>query len=298
MCRLFGMTTGGPRVQASFWLLDSSSSLTTLSREQPDGTGFGWFSLGDEPVRDRAPIAAFENDDFAHAARQIISHTFVSHVRYASTGVLDVHNTHPFDINDRLFAHNGLVQGLDVIDSWLTDVDRAHIEGQTDSELVFAFISAEIKRRGDTTDGLVAAVRRLGARVPIFSLNLLLAEPRRIWALRYPDNRELWALSPQGGGFGQHRALASSSRRMEIDAGDARVPAYVVASQPLDDDPDWRLLESGELLIIDGLGARSLFPFANPAHTLRYEDLVGSAALAMRPDRTQDRPSGYPHRGE
>jgi predicted glutamine amidotransferase len=286
MCRLFGMTTGGPRVQASFWLLDSSVNFSGLSREQPDGCGLGWFSMGDEPVRDRAPIAAFQNDDFAHEARQIISHTFLSHVRYATTGVIDVHNCHPFDIKDRLFAHNGLVQGLDLIDSWLTDVERAPIEGHTDSELVFAFITAEIGRLGDTTKGLVSAVRRMGAEIPIFSLNLLLAEPRRLWALRYPDTRELWVLSPAGGGFGQNRLLDSGSQHLEINARNERIPAYVVCSQPLDDDPDWRLLAPGELLVIDGLDAQSLFPFDEPAHQLHYEDLVGTAALAMHPVST------------
>lgn len=283
MCRLFGMTTGGPRVQASFWLLDSLTNFSGLSREQPDGCGLGWFSMGDEPVRDRAPIAAFRNDDFAHEARQIISHTFLSHIRYATTGVIDVHNCHPFDICDRLFAHNGLVQGLEVIDSWLTDVDRAPIEGKTDSELVFAFITAEIKRLGDTTSGLVSAVRRMGAEIPVFSLNLLLAEARRLWALRYPDTRELWVLSPDGGGFGQNRRLESESTHLQINTMSERIPAYVVSSQPLDDDPDWRLLAPGELLVIDGLEAHSLFPFDEPAHRLRYEDLVGTAALAMHP---------------
>lgn len=287
MCRLFGMTTGGPRVQASFWLLESSTNFSGLSRKQPDGCGFGWFSMGDEPVRDRAPIAAFENDDFTHAARQIISHTFVSHLRYASTGVIDVHNCHPFDINDRLFAHNGLVLGLPTIRSWLTDADYAHVEGTTDSELVFAFIAAEIRRLGDTTEGLVSAVRRLGAEIPVFSLNLLVAEPRRLWALRYPDTRELWVLSPEGGGFGQHRALESGSQRLRIETADERIPAYLVASQPLDDDPDWRLLAPGELLVIDGLNARSLFPFEEPAHRLRYEDLVGTAVLAMHPEHAR-----------
>lgn len=287
MCRLFGMTTGGPRVQASFWLLDSVTNFSGLSHEQPDGCGLGWFSMGDEPVRDRAPIAAFQNDDFAHEARQIISHTFLSHIRYATTGALDVHNCHPFDMNDRLFAHNGLVLGVDAIDSWLSGTDRALIEGGTDSERVFAYITAEIKRCGDTTAGLVSAVRRLGAEIPVFSLNLLLAEARRLWALRYPDTRELWVLSPAGGGFGQHRVLDSGSRRLELTAIAERIPAYVVSSQPLDDDPDWRLLAPGELLVIDGLEARSLFPFDEPAHRLRYEDLIGTAALAMHPQAAE-----------
>ncbi|MGH3243285.1 MAG: class II glutamine amidotransferase, partial [Spirillospora sp.] len=188
------MTTGGPRVHATFWLLDAPDSMRSQSRRMPDGTGLGWFSLGEEPVRDRAPIAAYEDADFNAEACTIVSHTFISHVRYASTGAPDVHNSHPFVMDDRLFAHNGVVRGLDVLDSWLTDVDRAQIRGQTDSELVFAYITAEIRRHGDTTAGLVAAVRRIAAELPVFALNVLLAESRRIWALRYPGTHELWVL--------------------------------------------------------------------------------------------------------
>ncbi|TDD31082.1 class II glutamine amidotransferase [Actinomadura sp. KC06] len=286
MCRLFGLTTGGPRVETSFWLLDSASSLVSQSRRMPDGTGIGWFSLGSEPVRDRAPVAAFEDEDFAMAARHVVSHTFISHIRYASTGHLDVHNTHPFDIRDRLFAHNGVVQGLDLIDSWLTDVDRAHVEGTTDSELVFAYITAEIERQGDTATGLIEAVRRLGERVPVFSLNLLLAERGKIWALRYPENRELWSLTPEGGGVGTTRTLNSGQSRLEVGRPGEPVPAHVVASEPLDDDPDWRLLEPGELLVIDGLNATSYFPFDEPAHKLRFEDLAGTEAQAMSGEHT------------
>jgi hypothetical protein len=61
------------------------------------------------------------------------------------------------------------------------------------------------------------------------------------------------------------------------------VPAWVVASQPLDDDPDWRLLEPGELLVIDGLQATSLFPLDPPAHQLTHADLHPAEAAAMTP---------------
>ncbi|MFI0453855.1 class II glutamine amidotransferase [Actinomadura sp. 6N118] len=283
MCRLFGMTTGGPRVRATFWLLDSPQSLHAQSRRMPDGTGLGWFSLGDEPVRDRAPIAAFENSDFSSAARNVVSHTFVSHVRYASTGGITVHNSHPFDMNDRLFAHNGVVQGLDVLNSWLTDVDRALIEGQTDSELIFAYITAEIRRQGDTTEGLIAAVRRIAAELPVYALNILLAEPRRLWALRYPDPNELWVLHPALGGFGElHLAAEHEPGSLDVaGANGSTTPAYVIASEPMSDDPDWRLLEPGELLIVDGLNATTRFPFDDPAHPLRAEDLSVAEATSQ-----------------
>lgn len=259
MCRLFGMSTGGPRVRAAHWLLDAPRSLRAQSHRMQHGAGLGWFSLGGEPVRDRAPLAAFENADFDLHARNVPSHTFVSHVRDASVGGLTVHNCHPFVMNDRLFAHNGVVKGLDTLRAWLTDVERAHISGETDSELVFACVTAEIRRRGDTTTGIIEAVRRIAAEVPVFALNLLVAEAGRLWALRYPESNELWVLSHHRGGVSE--------------SGDAGVPAVVVASEPMDDRPGWRLLDPGELLIVDGLAESSLFPFGPLRHPLRRSEL-------------------------
>jgi glutamine amidotransferase len=209
MCRLFGLTTGGPRVHAAFWLLDAPDSLRSQSRRMPDGTGLGWFSLGEEPVRDRAPIAAYRDADFNSEARYVASHTFVSHVRYASTGAPDVRNSHPFVMDDRLFAHNGVVRGLDVLASWLTDAERAMARGQTDSELVFAYITAQIRRHGDTGAGLTAAVGRIAAELPVFALNFLLAESGRLWALRYPGTHELWVLTPELAEPGASRRMSS-----------------------------------------------------------------------------------------
>lgn len=286
------MTTGGPRVKATFWLLDAPQSLHEQSHRMPDGTGLGWFSLGDEPVRDRAPLAAFQNTDFAMHARNVVSHTFVSHLRYASTGSLNVHNAHPFDMADRLFAHNGVVKGLDVLDSWLSPVDKARLEGETDSEMVFTYITAEIQRHGDTTAGLISAVRRIAAELPIYSLNLLLAEPGRLWALRYPESNELWVLSPEVGGFGGMHRLASEHEpgRLEVATLDPEahrpVPAYVVASEPMDHQSPWRLMEPGELLVIEGLEARSLFPFDRPAHQLSEADLSAKEASSQEHDDT------------
>lgn len=285
MCRLFGMTTGGARVQAAFWLLDAPQSLREQSRRMPHGAGLGWFSLGDEPVRDRAPMAAFENSDFAMQARNVVSHTFVSHVRYASTGAVNVHNTHPFEMNDRLFAHNGVVKGLDVLDSWLTPVERVFVEGDTDSELVFAYISAQIKQHGDTTTGIVEAVRRMADELPLYSLNILVAEAGRLWALRYPESNELYVLPPEPDAPTGVRHLASPHEpgRLDIANPDRTVPAHVIASERMDDDPNWRLMEPGELLVIEGLTAKSMFPFDPPRHQLTEADLSLKEAASQEP---------------
>lgn len=262
-------------MRASHWLLDAPRSLRAQSHRMRHGAGLGWFSLGGEPVRDRAPLAAFENADFDMHARNIPSHTFVAHVRDASVGGLTVRNCHPFVMDDRLFAHNGVVKGLGTLAGWLTEVGRARITGETDSELVFAYVTAEIRRHGDTTAGLVEAVQRIGAELPVFSLNLLIAESGRLWALRYPESNELWVLSPDKGGVTRppvpttpgHASTSTTS------TGDASLPAVIIASEPMDDRPGWRLLAPGELLVVEGLAETSHFPFAPLRHPVRRSEL-------------------------
>jgi Glutamine amidotransferases class-II len=109
--------------------------------------------------------------------------------------VAALRNTHPFVRDGRLFAHNGVVKGLDVLESWLAMAERAALVGDTDSERIFAYVSAAIRAAGDVTAGLVAAVTRIAAELPVYALNLLLAAPGRLWALRYPDTYPLWVLA-------------------------------------------------------------------------------------------------------
>jgi predicted glutamine amidotransferase len=107
MCRLFGMSAGQRPLRATFWLLDAPDSLRTQSRRDADGTGIGYFDGNGAPRVEKAPIAAFDDRDFAAQARRVWSRTFVAHVRHATDGALTMANTHPFCMDGRLFAHNG-----------------------------------------------------------------------------------------------------------------------------------------------------------------------------------------------
>jgi len=157
------------------------------------------------------------------------------------------------------------------------------MEGQTDSELVFAYVTAEIRRHGDTSAGLIAAVRRIAAELPVFALNIVLAESRRLWALRYPDTHDLWVLRPrlEKGGPARHLASGHEPGNVKVSAHRDACPAFVLASERMDDDPGWRLLDPGELLVVDGLEASSLFPFDAPAHPLTPADLSAAESVSQ-----------------
>lgn len=119
----FGLHAGRRAVAATFWLLDAPDSLAAQSRRNPDGTGVGAFDAGGRPELRKQPMAAWDDRAFATEAHEMTGTTFLAHVRYATTGVLDVANTHPFLQDRRMFAHNGVVEGLDLLD------DRLKAEG-------------------------------------------------------------------------------------------------------------------------------------------------------------------------
>src|ERR1700727_3999430 len=163
MCRLFGLHAGTHACTATFWLLDAPDTLSEQSRRTPDGTGLGVFDGEGNPQIRKQPIAAWQDADFATEAHDLTGTTFIAHVRYATTGAHKVVNTHPFLQDGRIFAHNGVVEGLDVLDERLRELGPAALGlGQTDSERVFALITASVRAQdGDVSAGLVDALQWL-----------------------------------------------------------------------------------------------------------------------------------------
>lgn len=286
MCRLFAMSSAPRRIRAVFWLLEAPDSLSAQSRQDPDGTGLGYFDAAGAPEVHKAPIAAYEDRDFAQEARHVESPTFLAHVRFASTGGLLPRNTHPFCQDGRLFAHNGVIEGLDRLEAHLGD-DMELVSGDTDSERFFALITRATRARGgDVTAGITHAVQWIAQRLPVFALNLVLTTPEGLWALRYPDTHGLYVLERAAGGHHGSRHLDHSGTggRMRVRSHDlADAPAVVIASERMDDNPGWRRLRVGELLHVGkDLRVTSHLALSRPpAHRLALADLHPQAAASQ-----------------
>ena len=263
MCRLFGMSGGEHEVQATFWLLDAPTSLLHLSETQPDGIGLGTFNPDGTPWVYRKPVAANRSQTFIADAHEVRSRTFLAHIRHATAGEPTRENTHPFEQHNRLFAHNGVLGGLDALRERLGE-HASLVQGSTDSELYFTLVTKRIEEQGgDVAAGIAQAAREIAAEIPLYSLNMLLTTPTDVWALRYPDTNELWVLERSIAALGGPGGLAGGSGADGFDArsgaGITRVfsgqlailPSTVIASQPMDTNPLWRLLESGELIHVD-----------------------------------------------
>ncbi|MGS0684818.1 class II glutamine amidotransferase [Nakamurella sp. GG22] len=282
MCRLFALHAGADPVSATFWLLDAPDSLREQSHREPDGAGIGVFDPKGRPVIDKQPIAAWEDAEFAREARVARSRTFVAHVRYASTGAHTAGNTHPFAQDGRLFAHNGAFGGLDRIDRRLDEFGlRSLVGGQTDSERMFALITAEARRNGgDVTAAITAALTWISDSLPVFAVNLLLATPGELWALRYPETHELYILERPG--TPEH--LEVRSPRIRTHSRElSGAPSVIVASEPMDGETGWRLLDVGELVHVGAdLAVTSSQPLPPaPRHPLTLADLSPTAAASQ-----------------
>jgi predicted glutamine amidotransferase len=276
------------RVHATFWLLDAADSLAEQSRSNHDGFGIAMFREDGSPEIKKRPAAAYDDQLFAYEAKHEESHNFVAHVRYAYPGGPRMENTHPFEQQGRVFAHNGYVGGLEAIESRLGD-HRALVQGESDSERLFALITKEIEAHGgDVSDGIAAAVGWAAQELPIYSINFLLATPADLWALRYPETNPLLLLQRDKGGHtgSRHLDAASAAGTIRVRSVDlAHRDAVIIASEEMDEHPGWEPLAPGVLIHVNRELDVTSRPVADlpPAHQLRLEDLHPKAAETQRP---------------
>jgi predicted glutamine amidotransferase len=217
MCRMFGLAAARP-VALRDLLCEAPRSLRALSCDHPDGWGVairsrdGWWV-------ERDTSTAAECARFGDLASIEATHA-IAHVRQKTVGETSLANTHPFQRGPFVFAHNGTVANLAALAASPSRV--AEIEGQTDSERLFAFILTHIDAAGDVTRGVESAVRVIHADPDIGSVNFVLACGDQMFAHRL--GRSLYALARDG--------------------------VAIVASEPLTDEP-WTELGERELMIVD-----------------------------------------------
>jgi glutamine amidotransferase len=199
-------------------------------------------------------VSANRSQTFIADAREVRSTTFLAHIRHATAAQPTLENTHPFVQHGRVFAHNGVLADLDDLRGRLGSHAEL-LQGETDSELYFTLMTKRIEEAdGDIGAGITAAARELAAEIELYSLNMLLTTPTDIWALRYPDTNELWVMERTLAGFddGAMFDKRSNAGITRVFSGElAILPATVIASQRMDSNPTWRLMESGELIHVD-----------------------------------------------
>jgi glutamine amidotransferase len=142
--------------------LRRQSTCDLSGRCHDSGWGVGYYRDG-EPHRVRSTHPAGADPRFVEAAGSVESPTVLGHVRLASMGSIAERNCHPFASGRWMFAHNGTLTGFD------TDPDRlrrlipadrlAALEGETDSEHIFALLLGRLKGVTGSADAAARVIR-------------------------------------------------------------------------------------------------------------------------------------------
>jgi predicted glutamine amidotransferase len=179
MCRVLGCVACEP-VSLRHELLDAVNPMIRQSEDHDSGWGLSVYKRGEgeDPICQRFPDAAFQNDGFK-AATELRGRIFNVHVRRATMGGLVLQNTHPFCLGPYSFGHNGTILYF----PRLMDMDVQPPKGTTDSEHFFNYLMSHLDR-GDIVGSLRKAVTAVIERSPFSGLNFLFGDGERLYAYK------------------------------------------------------------------------------------------------------------------
>jgi predicted glutamine amidotransferase len=215
------------------------------------GWGIAYFT-DEGPIVFKEPIKATDSFAMPGAIRRTEPGFILAHVRNPTQGDRNVLNTHPFQKDGWLFAHNGTLGDPEGLKARLLERYSETLLGGTDSEILFHYLLQRMEQADDVEGGILRAIRDL-SRDPgegTSSLNFVLTDGHSIFALRkafmndekYPMNfARLDSLATVGGKVALEDHLSSA--------------ATVISSEPFTPG-EWTSLGMGQLLIADANGHR------------------------------------------
>jgi transglutaminase-like putative cysteine protease/predicted glutamine amidotransferase len=242
VCRLVGWVSANPMTVAESLGEPALAELTELSRLHADGWGIAWWE-GERLRSLTSQLPAHSSSEFAAAVREIRADAVLLHLRWATPGIaVGAGNTHPFVLEERwAFGHNGAVRPADGLLPFLTDSQRAALNGDTDSERLLHLLVDHVRARG-LDDGIRQMVADVSRQLTPSSLNALLLGRDELTALccHYvtPDGRTPppSALPEDQPGY--------------FDLCWTRLPdAVVIASEPLG-QRQWERIPNGTALVL------------------------------------------------
>jgi len=213
-------------VSACELLRDAPRAMRALSHEHADGWGIAVHSHDGWLVHKSTSCAA-RCTRYDELSACVESPLVIAHVRKKTVGETSLLNTHPFQRDGLVFAHNGTVTAVGALVARSSPEQLAAIEGDTDSERLFAFVMTFVESHG-IERGVPAAVRALHALGDIGTADVQVAIAVRLYAHRL--GRSLFTLARDG--------------------------VAMVASEQLTDEP-WVEVPERALIVLDAAHAPS-----------------------------------------
>jgi glutamine amidotransferase len=235
MCRHLAYV--GAATPLSAWLFEPPHALVRQSwaprdmrgggTVNADGYGVGWYVPGvAQPVRYRRGGPMWADTALPGLAAATTSGAVLAAVRSATVGMpVGETASAPFGDGAWLFSHNGLVAGwpdsVGKLAERLPVRDLLTLDAPTDSAFLWALVRDRLCAGAAPGEAVTDVVAHVAAAAPGSRLNLLLTDGSTIVA-------------------------STLGHALSVRAGDASV---LVSSEPLDDDPGWRPVPDGHLLV-------------------------------------------------
>lgn len=203
MCRW--MAYKGKSVYIEKWLLDSEHSLIEQSKSADltkyevngDGFGLGWYGKKPEPGLFKSIRPAWNNINLKSLATHISSPLFMAHVRFATGTAIQETNSHPFQFQNWLLVHNGLIHEFATVKKDLICAIEpqyfAHLSGSTDSEILFYLLLSnglqdDFKLAIEKTIKLIESIGEQHHIKPALRMTLGISDGKSLWAVRYSSH--------------------------------------------------------------------------------------------------------------
>lgn len=273
MCRLFGFRSH-KSLPVHHSLIAADNALAVQSQHHPDGWGVAYFNE-EQPFLHKGTSPAFRDEGFRALCRSLSSHTVIAHVRQATVGQVHLSNTHPFQHEQWVFAHNGTVYGFSILRPYFIEEIspdlRRHIGGATDSEHCFYLFLSELEARADLNeatiadveDALCACLQKIASWCRLVGIrqapcmNFMVSNGRLFATTRL--GRDLFFSTRSGPVSSIARAGASELPRdtalnihslVERRSG-SPVTHVLVASEVISTDDDWEEVPNNAILLVD-----------------------------------------------
>ncbi|MGD0675769.1 MAG: class II glutamine amidotransferase [Polyangiaceae bacterium] len=255
MCRLLGITANQP-TEFRIVLREAPRSLAALSREHPDGWGIAVFDAQLQSWQlDKGVMAAGEDERFHSLAIGSRGELLISHVRQRTVGEKTIANTHPFQRGRWVFAHNGTIKDIEWVQARISPERKAEITGETDSELLFAWLLTCLDEAGvgdrpastETDRALVMATAAARAHTSFGAFNFLLSDGATTYAHRF--GRSMFLLERRPLDAVRPARTSRDGTTYETPWSNGRTAVFV-ASEHITAEP-WVQVDEGLLLRID-----------------------------------------------
>jgi predicted glutamine amidotransferase len=233
----------------------SRAARLTSHLTNADGFGLGWYGLSEAPGLYRSVAPAWSDRNLQELCAQIESPLFLAHVRATTGTPVQQTNCHPFRHGRWIFVHNGYIDDYARLRrDLILAVDPelfSHIEGTTDSELLFFLaltfgLEDEPLPALERMAGFVEATGREHGVAEPLQMTIGVSNGERLYAVRYASGGVENSLYVSNDAH-DVRLLYPEDTRLAHLSDDARA----VVSEPLGDLPGiWREVPPSSALIV------------------------------------------------